>query len=421
MSVVSRALSAPRRWLPRRGAWADRATAQIPRPLDAPRGHASGHDSDRLLLFGAGPAVGWGVTTHELALPGAIARAVSAQTGRGCDVDLTAAPEMTAANSLDYVGDRALARYDLVVIILGMNDALQHTEVSVWRESMSDLLSKFLDEGAFDTPIVVVGIQPIRSVRVFDTRRGRSAERHAQLLNRETERLCAEHSRTTFVALPAPIPSPADKVRHRTARTYHVWGQVLADTIAPRLSGGVRPDPHTERVDLAHASAEAIRAESERQRAVDSLAPAGAATRTRLHHILLLAQQAFSAQSAMISIIDRNRQWQLVGTEEPVELPRSISVCDITIRGEGATIVRDSQRDARFRDSPFVTGDPHLRFYAGFPIESPSGQRLGALCVLDDEPRRPADDLDIDLLRELAYMVQRELWPSGADAANRID
>lgn len=56
---------------------------------------------------------------------------------------------------------------------------------------------------------------------------------------------------------------------------------------------------------------------------------------------------------------------------------------------------------------PLVVGAPHTRFYAGFPIESPSGERIGVLCVFDPEPR--VDEVDTVLLRELALMVQAEL------------
>jgi GAF domain-containing protein len=72
-------------------------------------------------------------------------------------------------------------------------------------------------------------------------------------------------------------------------------------------------------------------------------------------------------------------------------------------------VVPDALADERFRDNPLVLGEPHIRFYAGYPVESPSGERIGALCVFDPEPRR-ADDVDTVLLREFALMMQSELW-----------
>lgn len=67
--------------------------------------------------------MGWGVTTHELGLPGALARAVSAGTNRGCDIDLVAQKEMNAENAHLAAQDRNLERYDGIVVTLGVNDA----------------------------------------------------------------------------------------------------------------------------------------------------------------------------------------------------------------------------------------------------------------------------------------------------------
>jgi len=55
-----------------------------------------------------------------------------------------------------------------------------------------------------------------------------------------------------------------------------------------------------------------------------------------------------------------------------------------------------------------VTGEPFVRFYAGYPIESPFGERIGVICVLDHESRTWSAK-DTALLRDLALMVQKEL------------
>ena len=74
-------------------------------------------------------------------------------------------------------------------------------------------------------------------------------------------------------------------------------------------------------------------------------------------------------------------------------------------------MVGDARADERFRDYPVVTGEPFVRFYAGFPVESPSGHRIGALCVFDSKPRDP-DTVNAVLLRQLALLVQKELRES---------
>jgi GAF domain-containing protein len=86
------------------------------------------------------------------------------------------------------------------------------------------------------------------------------------------------------------------------------------------------------------------------------------------------------------------------------------------IQGQGPLVVPDALADERFRNNPYVLGEPHIRFYAGFPIESADGERIGALCVFDPEPRA-AGDVDLVLLRELALMLQAELRRQPENAA----
>ena len=50
-------------------------------------------------------------------------------------------------------------------------------------------------------------------------------------------------------------------------------------------------------------------------------------------------------------------------------------------------VVPNAAEDARFADNPFVTGDFHLRFYAGAPLHGPNGQAIGALALVDTKPR----------------------------------
>ncbi len=71
-------------------------------------------------------------------------------------------------------------------------------------------------------------------------------------------------------------------------------------------------------------------------------------------------------------------------------------------------VVEDASTDETFADNPFVTGDPHLRFYAGHPLAAPGGEHFGTLCILDTRPRS-LDDSQLALLRELAGWVQSEL------------
>ena len=64
--------------------------------------------------------------------------------------------------------------------------------------------------------------------------------------------------------------------------------------------------------------------------------------------------------------------------------------------------VPDARADERFKSNPLVTGDPNIRFYAGAPLRTPGGKRIGTLCVIDTRPRPRLTDADSRRLQALA-------------------
>lgn len=130
----------------------------------------------------------------------------------------------------------------------------------------------------------------------------------------------------------------------------------------------------------------------------------------RFDRLTRLSQRIFGVDSALVSLIDEYRQWfkSHSGLEGPRESSRDIAFCDHAIRSSGVMVVEDAQLDIRFADNPFVTGPPHIRFYAGCPLEVSPGNRVGTLCLLDGKPRK-FSDTDQQLLTDLAQLVVKEI------------
>lgn len=107
-----------------------------------------------------------------------------------------------------------------------------------------------------------------------------------------------------------------------------------------------------------------------------------------LEQLVSFAADFCQTPVSTVTVVEEARQRFLarVGLEVS-ETPRSTSFCAHAMLEARPLIVCDATQDERFADNPLVTGDPKVRFYAGFPLVSEEGAPLGALCVIDTEPR----------------------------------
>lgn len=104
--------------------------------------------------------------------------------------------------------------------------------------------------------------------------------------------------------------------------------------------------------------------------------------------IVQLASRICNVPISLITLIDAGRQWFKARTGINIyESERGISFCGHAILQDDIMEVKDASKDDRFSDNPFVTQDPNVRFYAGVPLVTDKGYKLGTLCVIDKTPR----------------------------------
>jgi len=148
--------------------------------------------------------------------------------------------------------------------------------------------------------------------------------------------------------------------------------------------------------------------ESARQAALDALGVLDTPAEARFDRFTRLAALTFRVPTALVSLVDADRQWfkSRCGLDV-AQTPRSMAFCSHAVARQDTFVIEDALHDPRFADNPLVAGAPHIRFYAGQPVYS-DGQPVGTLCIIDYVPRT-FDAHERQALRDLADLVEVEL------------
>ena len=386
--------SVTRAWLSTSsGSW-----RRLPRPTDEPHVHAAGDDPHRLLVVGNGIAMSYGVLSHQIGLGGHLARQLAERTRRGSDVQLVVDVELDPKAAIAAIAGVRPARFDAIVLTFGGAESVRLMPALTWRRDL-DLLLDRLIAGTTATEIVLVGVPPLARVVWLPQFASRHVVRRIDEITAQAQLAAANSERTTFLRFE---PRGTDLVRTRDRGTYEEWGALVAAGVAEVLGANADRARATESID-----------DQERVFALEQLGVLDSPDDVRFTQITDTAQALFGVASASVNFIDEHRQWTKAmsgGVKEDV--PRSDAFCDVTIQRPGLFVVNDALAHPRFSELPTVR-EGRVRFYAGYPIETPNGIRIGALCLTDPVPRgfTRADEA---LLRELALRVQAVL---GHDAA----
>ncbi len=143
--------------------------------------------------------------------------------------------------------------------------------------------------------------------------------------------------------------------------------------------------------------------ETERLRSLSLYEILDSAPEPAFDDLTALAADICHTPISLITFLDQTRQWvkSEVGFNQN-ELPKEEAFCAYTIRQKDVMVVPDATKDERFSDNPLVKGEPHIRYYAGYPLLSNTGHGLGALCVLDTVPH----EIDPHQLEQLRLLGQ---------------
>jgi len=125
--------------------------------------------------------------------------------------------------------------------------------------------------------------------------------------------------------------------------------------------------------------------------------------------LTLLAAQICDTPIALVSLIDKERQWfKSHHGLNARETPRDVAFCAHAIHGRELFLIEDSEKDERFHDNPLVTDAPNVKFYAGIPLYVEDKYPVGTLCVIDDHARKLTEDQQ-QALKALSRQVVSQL------------
>lgn len=126
--------------------------------------------------------------------------------------------------------------------------------------------------------------------------------------------------------------------------------------------------------------------------------------------IATLAQSIFKVPIALVALVDQDRVFfkANMGMGDTKSVNRGVSLCSLAVLEEGVTVFENANEDPCLLHNPLVAGTFGLRFYAGAPITTHDGYRVGTVCIVDHTPRSFSEE-QRTILAQLAGLVMDEL------------
>jgi hypothetical protein len=380
-----------------------------PDPVAAIR--RSGPDPYSVLLFGAGVLRGVGLRDHEQGLPGRLADELAARRRRGVHLDVVVEPQPTAPKALNGLAGLRLRRYDAIIVVLGEQDAA-NLAAAQWRGALVGL-----------TKLLVTDTCPTAGVFLYDSTRAVSPvvveqpnPRTAAGIDRivsVSEEVCGLARRVRFAEVPEAV-LPADPTRGFADGTYRDWAAWMVERLHPALDELDRSAAE----DLPKRFRNRPQDERLRQRAVASLRLRPGSRDDHLDREVRQAKTLYRAGGAALTVLDGDKAYTRATTESEIQvMERSHAFCDLGIRSDGPLVINDTLLDPRTRENPNTRAG--VRFYAGWPVHTWDGYRIGMVCVYGPTPRS-LRSRDLDGLRDSAARIEELLWKDALAGARPV-
>jgi hypothetical protein len=378
-------------------------TPSIPQPSGPHRSAVDRDAVDRVLLVGNGPLHGWGVLSHDLSAVGHLSRALTAASGRRTVVDFVGDARMTAATSLEWLGERAADGYDVVVVVLSMNDALRLAPVGRFGEHYGRLVQRLVADLDERSEVVLMTLPDVRRYALVEGWAGAIAKRHARRLSDRVRRTAVGLDRVHVAE--SPVEHFSVGRPHGSSEFYADWAEQAVVSIAPVLDRvrwikPAAPDLRPERSPLVQA--------------------ATAAPHPALVALSQRAKERFDVAIAGVSLVDGDRIAVAAQTGgAPASMPRSLMYCGSVFSSDAPVVIPDRARDPRYRHSELIDllGTP---FYTGLPLHAADGSVVGAFCVLD-VAAHDTDYVPVADLLPFALEAEAELQRLVADSALPVE
>ncbi|WP_317230824.1 hypothetical protein [Clavibacter sp. MX14-G9D] len=202
-------------------------------PTDAPVGVVPGPDPDRILALGGIGGSGVGLRTHADGVAARTATSLAELTGRGVEWRTVPLADQHMAATQDAVRQvTELHRYDVVVVMPGVADALELARTTPWVHRLEDLLDHLVEQTA-DNSLVLVSDVPQVSQYVEAGAFVRGLFRdHAMHLSERKAEVCGRFPQAVSVKLPDAGPVDFEGGEFRYSSMYRRWGAYVARVVA---------------------------------------------------------------------------------------------------------------------------------------------------------------------------------------------